>query len=58
MTRSEAKAKAESMGMKILSSISKNTDYVVVGKDAGSKLTKAKELGLNIISEDEWIKLL
>ncbi len=58
MSRNEAKAKAESLGMKVLSSVSKNTDYVVVGKDAGSKLTKAKELNLNIISEDDWLRLL
>ncbi len=58
MTRSEAKAKAENLGMKVLSSISKNTDYVVVGEDAGSKLSKAQELGLNILSEDEWLKLI
>lgn len=58
MTRSEAKAKAESLGMKVLSSISKNTDFVVVGEEAGSKLKKAQELGLNIISENEWFELI
>ena len=58
MTRSEAKAKAENLGMKVLSSISKNTDYVVAGEDAGSKLSKAQELNLNILSEDEWLKLI
>jgi DNA ligase (NAD+) len=58
MTRSEAKAKAENLGMKVLSSISKNLDYVVVGSDAGSKLDKAKELELKIISEDEWLQLI
>lgn len=57
MTRSEAKAKAENLGMKVLSSVSKNTDYVVVGEDAGSKLTKAQELDLKIISEEEWLEL-
>ena len=58
MTRSEAKAKAEILGMKVLSSISKNTDYVVVGDDAGSKLTKAQELGLQILSEDKWLSMV
>ncbi|MEK6734602.1 MAG: NAD-dependent DNA ligase LigA, partial [Pseudomonadota bacterium] len=58
MTRSEAKAKAESLGMKVLSSISKNTDFVIVGSEAGSKLAKAKELGLKVISEDEWLKMV
>lgn len=58
MTRSEAKAKAENMGMKVLSAISKNTDYVIVGSDAGSKLTKAKELGLKILSEDDWLNVI
>lgn len=58
MSRAEAKAKAEAMGMKVLSSISKNTDYVIVGSDAGSKLTKAQELGLRILSEDEWLELV
>jgi len=57
MTRSEAKAKAENLGMKVLSSVSKNTNYVVVGEDAGSKLTKAQELGLELLSEDQWIEL-
>ncbi len=58
MSRGEAKAKAEILGMKVLSSISKNTDYVVVGSDAGGKLTKAQELNLKILSEDEWLSLL
>jgi DNA ligase (NAD+) len=58
MTRSEAKARAEKLGMKVLSTISKNTDYVVVGIDAGSKLSKAKELELKILSEEDWISLL
>lgn len=57
MTRSEAKAKAESLGLKVLSSISKTTDYVVAGEAAGSKLNKAQELNLKILSEDEWISL-
>lgn len=58
MTRSEAKSVAERLGMKVLSSISKNTDYVIVGEDAGSKLQKAQELNLNILSEEEWLEMV
>ena len=58
MTRSEAKSVAERLGMKVLSSISKNTDYVIVGEDAGSKLQKAQELNLNILSEEEWLEVV
>ena len=57
MTRSEAKARAEALGAKVASSVSKKTDYVVVGADAGSKAAKAKELGLTTLSEEEWLKL-
>ena len=58
MTRNEAKARAESLGAKVAGSVSKKTDYVVVGADAGSKATKAAELGLKVLSEDEWLKLI
>lgn len=58
MTRSEAKARAESLGAKVAGSVSKNTDFVVAGADAGSKLTKAKELGVKVIDEDEWLGML
>ena len=57
-TRAEAKAKAESLGAKVVASISKKTDYVIVGEDAGSKLTKAQELGLTILNEEEWLEMV
>lgn len=57
-TRAEAKAKAEMLGAKVAGSVSKNTDYVVAGEDAGSKLAKARELNIQILSEDDWIKLI
>jgi DNA ligase (NAD+) len=58
MTRSEAKARAERLGAKVAGSVSKNTDYVVVGPGAGSKLKNAKELGVKVLTEDEWLKLI
>ncbi len=54
MARPEAKARAESLGAKVTELVSKKTDYVVVGSDAGSKEKKARELGLRILSEDEF----
>jgi DNA ligase (NAD+) len=54
MARPEAKARAESLGAKVTESVSKKTDYVVVGADAGSKATKAAELGLTILTEQEF----
>jgi DNA ligase (NAD+) len=58
MTRDEAKAMAERLGAKVAGSVSKKTDYVVAGPGAGSKLGKAKELGVNVISEDDWFDLV
>jgi DNA ligase (NAD+) len=58
MGRSEAKAKAESMGAHVAGSVSAKTDFVVVGTDAGSKAKKAQELGVKILSEDEWMALV
>src|SRR5205823_4054713 len=58
MTRDEAKAMAERLGAKTAGSVSKKTDYVVAGPGAGSKLGKAKEFGVTILSEDEWFDLI
>jgi DNA ligase (NAD+) len=58
MTRSEAKNQAENLGAKVSGSVSKRTDYVVAGESAGSKLKKAEELGVKILSEDQWIELV
>ncbi|MPZ58690.1 MAG: NAD-dependent DNA ligase LigA [Rhizobiales bacterium] len=58
MTREEAKAMAERLGAKTAGSVSKKTDYVVAGPGAGSKLGKAKEFGVTVVSEDEWLKLV
>lgn len=58
MGRAEAKAKLESLGAKVAGSVSAKTDYVIAGMDAGSKLKKARELNVSVLSEDEFIEKL
>lgn len=58
LTRDDAKAKLQAMGAKVSGSVSKNTDLLIAGENAGSKLTKATELQVKVISEDEFVALL
>src|ERR1051326_6210587 len=58
MTRDEAKAMAERLGAKVAGSVSKKTDYVVAGPGAGSKVGKARELGVTVLSDEEWLGML
>ncbi|MDA9231118.1 NAD-dependent DNA ligase LigA, partial [Rickettsiales bacterium] len=58
MSRAEAKDKCERLGVKVISSISSKTDYLVIGEKPGSKLKKAEDLGVKIITEKEWLNLI
>jgi DNA ligase (NAD+) len=57
MSREDAEAKAQALGAKVTGSVSKKTDFVVVGADAGSKARKAAELGVRTLTEDEWLEM-
>ncbi len=57
LTREEATAKIEALGGKVTGSVSKKTDFVLAGAEAGSKLEKAQELGVKILDEAEFLKM-
>ena len=57
LSRREAKARAEQIGMRVVGSVSAKTDLVVAGEAAGSKKRRAEELGVKVLTEDEWLEL-
>ena len=57
LSRREAKARAEQIGMRVVGSVSAKTDLVVAGEAAGSKKRRAEELGVRVLTEDEWLEL-
>ena len=58
MTRAEASAVIEKLGGKVSGSVSKKTSYVLAGEEAGSKLTKAQQLGVPILTEEEFLQMV
>ena len=58
MTRAEAKSIGVKLGAKVAGSVSSNTDYVIIGADAGSKAKKAQELGVKTLNEDEFLSII
>ncbi|MEE3197971.1 MAG: BRCT domain-containing protein, partial [Pseudomonadota bacterium] len=58
LSREEAKSQLTNLGAKVRASVSKNTDFVVVGENPGSKAARAKELGIEIVSETDFLAII